>query len=685
MSNLYKMSLKTKILRISNKNEKIISTTYEKIILILRETINYISMITKKDEKIINDLEWVIKMITSHSIYSYELFDNDNLNQSTKDPNFKQLVDYVNNYNEDFIDLNTKINFMNFNIKKTNNELLKPSFQLKKININTNDKQYINTIKRVKTKPSHQRMNSDSFLSNSFSTGKVLNKTNKLQLDAIFRIKNKVNIYVSPKNKNNIQYYYSDNNRNKKINIIDFPLKNNNSNNNNLSINKKKPNLINKINQYQFPNIQKTKRILLPLNVNNSNSNLNLHSPLNSKNSIKKIKSLNPLLLSLNNSNSKISSTINYEENKISKSPFLIIPKIISGNNINTKEILTNDFNIFELKKKIGYNNTLPLIAKTIFKSFNLLNEKIISLKKLDTFLYSLSNKYYEKIYYHNSIHGADVTQTLSLFFLNSNAEEIANTNLLDILSIFIAALGHDISHQGLNNNYHINASTEIAIIYNDLSCLENFHSSTLFKLLKNKENNIFENIKKDDYKIIRKRIINAILSTDMANHGKVVSIIHAKINSNIDLNDINNDNKTKFELFSNNPKMKFQEQQDLLNFFIHCSDLAHNTKSFNISIIWVELLHKEFWNQGDREKKENLPISFLCDREGIDIPNSQVGFIKGFIIPTFEILISVFPTLNYTLDNAKNNLKKWEELVEEHRLTGWTPKNSLNHFYKQN
>ena len=242
MSNLYKMSLKTKILRISNKNEKIISTTYEKIILILRETINYIYMITKKDEKIINDLEWVIKMITSHSIYSYELFDNDNLNQSTKDPNFKQLVDYVNNYNEDFIDLNTKINFMNFNNKKTNNELLKPSFQLKKININTNDKQYINTIKRVKTKPSHQRMNSDSFLSNSFSTGKVLNKTNKLQLDAIFRIKNKVNIYVSPKNKNNIQYYYSDNNRNKKINIIDFPLKNNNSNNNNLYINKKKLN-----------------------------------------------------------------------------------------------------------------------------------------------------------------------------------------------------------------------------------------------------------------------------------------------------------------------------------------------------------------------------------------------------------------------------------------------------------
>ena len=255
------MSLKPKILRITDNNENIISTPYEKVILVLRQTINFISMIAKKEEKIINNLEWVIKMITSHSIYSYELHDNERIYKSKNEPHFKELVDYVNNYNEDFIDLNTKINFMNSNIKRTNNEALQiPSFQLKKINNNSNDKQYINNIKRVNTKPSHQRMNSDSLLNNSYSTGKVLNKTNKLQLDAIFRIKNNANKYLSPKNKNNYKDYYSDNFRNKKIHIIDFPLKINNTNNNNLSIcNKNKQKIINKINQY--PKIQNTKRI----------------------------------------------------------------------------------------------------------------------------------------------------------------------------------------------------------------------------------------------------------------------------------------------------------------------------------------------------------------------------------------------------------------------------------------
>ena len=169
--------------------------------------------------------------------------------------------------------------------------------------------------------------------------------------------------------------------------------------------------------------------------------------------------------------------------------------------------------------------------------------------------------------------------------------------------------------------------------------------------------------------------MIREILSTDMIFHGKVMSVIKAKI-----ILIFNEDkNEKKFELFSNNASNKFEEQQELLNFLIHSADLAHNTKLFNISIKWVELLSNEFWIQGDKEKSMNLPISFLCDREKIDVPRSQIGFIKGFVIPIFEILVTIFPTLNYTIDNAKNNLERWEELADEHRLTGWSPKRNLN------
>jgi len=91
----------------------------------------------------------------------------------------------------------------------------------------------------------------------------------------------------------------------------------------------------------------------------------------------------------------------------------------------------------------------------------------------------------------------------LYLFFAHSNAEKIAKTNVLDLLSIIIAALGHDIGHPGLANTYHINGSTDITITYNDISVLENFHASTLFKTIRKTECNIFEKLTTIDYKIL--------------------------------------------------------------------------------------------------------------------------------------------------------------------------------------
>ena len=82
----------------------------------------------------------------------------------------------------------------------------------------------------------------------------------------------------------------------------------------------------------------------------------------------------------------------------------------------------------------------------------------MLNISKLDSFLQKVSNSYNINVPYHNSIHGSDVTQTISLFFLNSNAEELCATSMLDILSIFIAALGHDLGHPGLTNNYQINS-----------------------------------------------------------------------------------------------------------------------------------------------------------------------------------------------------------------------------------
>ena len=366
--------------------------------------------------------------------------------------------------------------------------------------------------------------------------------------------------------------------------------------------------------------------------------------------------------------------------------------KTLIDQHFNDMKMITDkDFDIFKFKSKVGYKNVLPLMCHCILNVLGLLNNRIIVLSKLESFLQSVNENYKESTLYHNSLHGADVTQTLCVFFINSNAEEICETSVLDLLGIIVSAMGHDLGHPGLTNNFHINAQTDLAMTYNDISCLENYHTSFLFKILKKDENNILERLSVENYKSIRKRMINQILATDMANHGEVLSLIKTKVKSfqyhekegegegEGEGEEEKDKEKDRFNLLSGNEKTKFDEQQILLNYLMHSADLGHNCKKYEISKKWIHLLCEEFWIQGDKEKSLGIPVSFLCDRDKIDVPASQVNFLRGFILSSFDCLVAIFPNLKYTMENAKNNIREWQSLLDEHRVTGWTPNNELN------
>ena len=355
-----------------------------------------------------------------------------------------------------------------------------------------------------------------------------------------------------------------------------------------------------------------------------------------------------------------------FDINSNKKQIHIPLDSLINERYQELEKISTLDFNIFELKKKIGYNNILPLLGFTILQTLGLVDKKIISVKRLESFLKTISDSYKETTLYHNSIHGADVSQSLLVFCLNSNFEEICETTVLDLLGMILSSLGHDLGHPGLNNGYQINASTDLGLTYNDISCLENFHSAFLFKIIRKEENNILEKFSIQNYKTIRKRMISQILATDMAFHGEICSKIKTKIKTR--------QSQDRFIFLSGNDKTKFDEQQLLLNFLVHMADLGHNCKKFEISFSWVKLLCEEFWNQGDKEKEKGLPISFMCDRNNVDIPTSQIGFIKGFIIPSFDSLVEMFPKLQFTTENAEENAKQWTKFQNEKKLIGWTP-----------
>lgn len=88
-----------------------------------------------------------------------------------------------------------------------------------------------------------------------------------------------------------------------------------------------------------------------------------------------------------------------------------------------------------------------------------------------------------------------------------------------DIMSYVLAGACHDVGHPGFNNVYLIEKREPIALRYNDVSVLENFHVATTFEILNNEKYNIFSELSKTEFKRVRKQMIGAILATDMALH----------------------------------------------------------------------------------------------------------------------------------------------------------------------
>ena len=82
-----------------------------------------------------------------------------------------------------------------------------------------------------------------------------------------------------------------------------------------------------------------------------------------------------------------------------------------------------------------------------------------------------------------------------------------------------MAAVCHDLGHDGYTNSYHVNAVTDRAIDSNDVSVQETFHAAEFFRIMSEEEHYFLEDISRDQYKLFRKMVINLILSTDMAKH----------------------------------------------------------------------------------------------------------------------------------------------------------------------
>ena len=216
---------------------------------------------------------------------------------------------------------------------------------------------------------------------------------------------------------------------------------------------------------------------------------------------------------------------------------------------------------------------------------------------------------------YHNDLHGADVMQMMYHMITRCKLQQILKLNKLDCLSIIIAAVCHDIGHDGYTNSYHVNSISNRAVESNDVSVQETYHTAEVFRILKDPNFNFTEELSNNEFKLFRKRTMGMILATDMAKHVADLS----QLKNIISQNDIK-DGENVEKLMEGDENEVFKNQQFLLEVILHSADVSQQTRDFDVVKEWTYLLFEEFFDQGDLEKQQGLPISMLCDRNNTNV-----------------------------------------------------------------
>ncbi|XP_044072605.1 high affinity cGMP-specific 3',5'-cyclic phosphodiesterase 9A isoform X1 [Siniperca chuatsi] len=266
----------------------------------------------------------------------------------------------------------------------------------------------------------------------------------------------------------------------------------------------------------------------------------------------------------------------------------------------------------------------------------------------LQQFLFEVYRRY-NNIPFHNFKHCFCVTQMMyGLIWLTDLRSKMDSVDLLIMLT---SAVCHDLDHTGYNNAYQINARTELALRYNDISPLENHHCAVAFELLEKTESNIFRNLSMDQYKRIREGIIKCILATDMTRHNEILnkfkSILPAFDFTNKDHRDV------------------------LMMILIKVSDISNEARPMEVAEPWLDCLLQEFYNQlsfictqSDMEKLEGLPVTPFMDRDKVTKPSSQTGFIRFVLLPLFIELANLFPCLEqHIIDPVRKALDYYTEM----------------------
>uniref|UniRef100_A0A3B3X8W3 Phosphodiesterase n=1 Tax=Poecilia mexicana TaxID=48701 RepID=A0A3B3X8W3_9TELE len=330
------------------------------------------------------------------------------------------------------------------------------------------------------------------------------------------------------------------------------------------------------------------------------------------------------------------------------------------GVKTDQEELLSKDLedinkwglNIFKVAEH-SHNRPLTCVMYRIFQERDLIRTFKIPTDTFVTFMLTLEDHYHSDVAYHNSLHAADVAQSTHIL-LSTPALDAVFTDLEILAAIFAAAI-HDVDHPGVSNQFLINTNSELALMYNDESVLENHHLAVGFKLLQEDNCDIFQNLSKKQRQTLRRMVIDMVLATDMSKHMNLL----ANLKTMVETKKVTSSGVLLLD--------NYTDRMQVLCNMVHCADLSNPTKPLDLYRQWTDRIMDEFFHQGDREREKGMEISPMCDKHTASVERTQVSFIDFIVHPLWETWADlVHPDAQDILDTLEDNRNWYQSMIPQ-------------------
>ena len=304
-----------------------------------------------------------------------------------------------------------------------------------------------------------------------------------------------------------------------------------------------------------------------------------------------------------------------------------------------------------------------------LLESNGLIVELELDRKRLSHFMADCERQYGSNPY-HNRCHGADVLLGTYLF-LRDTGFYAALSPLERLAALFAAAL-HDLAHPGSTNGHEVKACSELALRYNDLSCLENYHCASAFERLVKTKYNFVASFSTERFAEFRKTVCKMILATDLSVHFDVISQLNAIRNGTLSVG-----TSSQGKAATSRPASAtsgLADTQLLLSTAIKFADLGHTLKPWAQHKKWSQRVAEEMLLLGDRERDMGLAISPMCDRNremDTNLPENQVRFLDFICFPFYKAASRVIPHLDERLARLDANHSVWLAQATQSRAGG--------------